>query len=247
MTRTRLLVLGAVAGATLLVWTASSELPPAARAWTTALLVLLPPLMVLQASMLPRLDELPPRSSLYLSSAISLWFLAGATVAVVLASGIPVADIGLRTAPLAATLAWTGGIIAGGLLLMKAAHTFGLRESPLLWGLLPRTRREKVQFVGVSLTAGICEELIFRGFLITQLHRATGTLLLAVILSAGAFGVLHAYQRPAGAARAAALGVLLALPFLYTASLLPSMLAHAGIDIIAGLWLRDLLASGHDD
>ncbi len=50
-----------------------------------------------------------------------------------------------------------------------------------------------------------------------------------------------------GALRAAALGALLALPLLLTGSLLPSMIAHAGIDILAGLWLRDVIASGHDD
>lgn len=246
MTRGRLLTFAAVASAAVLVWSASGELAWPARAWTAALLALLPPLMVAQAAMLPRLGDVP-RASIYLSSVVSLWLLAAVTVVVVLAGGPTLDRIGLRVAPLPATLAWSGGITVAGLLLMALANRLGLRESPFLWRLLPRTSIEKLQFVGVSITAGICEEIVFRGFLIAALRTATGSLVLAVTLSAGVFGVLHAYQRPAGALRAAALGALLALPLLLTGSLLPSMIAHAGIDILAGLWLRDVIASGHDD
>jgi hypothetical protein len=246
MTHGRLLTFAAVAGAAVLVWSASGELAWPARAWTAALLALLPPLMVAQAAMLPRLGDVP-RASIYLSSVVSLWLLAAVTVAAVLAGGPTLDRIGLRPAPLPATLAWSGAITVAGLLLMALANRLGLRESPFLWRLLPRTSTEKLQFVGVSVTAGVCEELVFRGFLIAALQTATGSLALAVTLSSGVFGVLHAYQRPAGALRAAALGALLALPFLLTGSLLPSMIAHAGIDILAGLWLRDVIASGHDD
>jgi membrane protease YdiL (CAAX protease family) len=246
MTGGRLLTFAAVAGAAALVWSASGELAWPTRAWTAALLALLPPLMVAQAAMLPRLGDVP-RSSIYLSSVVSLWLLAAVTLVVVFAGGPALDRVGLRAAPLPATLAWTGGITAGGLLLMAMASRLGLRESPFLWRLLPRTRSEKVQFVGVSITAGICEELVFRGFLIAALQTATGSLTLAVALSSGVFGVLHAYQRAAGALRAAALGALLAMPLLQTGSLLPSMIAHAAIDILAGLWLRDVIASGHDD
>ena len=38
-------------------------------------------------------------------------------------------------------------------------------------GLIPRTRREKSYFVATALAAGICEEIVFRGFLLYVLIR----------------------------------------------------------------------------
>ena len=96
-------------------------------------------------------------------------------------------------------------------------------------------------FVLVAISAGICEEILFRGFLLRVLVLATGVTPLAVILSAGAFGVVHAYQSPAGALRAALLGVLLTVPVLLDASLVSAMIAHTLIDLLSGLWLARYL------
>jgi uncharacterized protein len=53
-------------------------------------------------------------------------------------------------------------------------------ETALLQFLLPRTPAEKTAFVGVSVTAGICEELVFRGFMIVALFTMTGIALIAI-------------------------------------------------------------------
>lgn len=223
-----------------IVWSAADELPAAMRAWTTALLTLLPPLLLLQARMLGQMGEIP-RSSIYGSSAISLWVLAGITVVVTVASGTSMAAIGWTAPGVAETVLWSAAIMVGGLVFLVVAHRLGLRESEFLYRILPTTPSEKLAFVGLSVTAGICEELVFRGFLIWALTVAVGSIALAVLLSSVVFGVLHAYQRPAGAVRAAALGGLLALPYLATGSVLPGVIAHAGLDIAAGLWLRHAL------
>ncbi|MEJ2677718.1 MAG: CPBP family intramembrane metalloprotease [Gemmatimonadota bacterium] len=130
---------------------------------------------------------------------------------------------------------------AVGLGAMVAGRLLRLPETELLLFLLPRTRRERLLFVGVSLSAGIAEELVFRSFLIPALQAATDSLWLAVAFSSFAFGLIHSYQGTSGALRASCLGLLLAVPFVATGSVLPSMAAHAALDIIAGLWLGDWL------
>jgi membrane protease YdiL (CAAX protease family) len=227
-----LLVLGAAA----LVWLAAAELGAGVRLWTTFLLVPFPALMVLQT----RLVEEPAtvrRLPLYLGSALSLWVLAGVTLGVALTGGLQPAAIGLVTGDVGQQLLWAAGVIllAEGTIL--AGHRLGLRESPLMALLLPRTGRERVAFFGLALSAGVCEELVFRGFLITVLSAATGSLTMALLLSALAFGITHAYQEPAGAARATLLGLLLAAPVVATGSVLGAALAHAAIDVIGGYWL----------
>lgn len=234
MRRTPLLLL--VAATAILVFVTTRGLPDAARVWTTLLVAGLPPLSVAQARALERV-QLPSRLALYTQTALSLWLLAGATAAVAFASSIPARALGLVLLPMPETLLWTGALTAGGVALMLLAHRFGVRESPTLAGLLPRTATERLAFLGVSITAGVTEELVFRGFLIPAIAVAVGSTVVAALVAAAVFGLLHAYQGFAGALRAAALGALLSVVLLATGSIVPAILAHALIDVIGGFWL----------
>lgn len=99
---------------------------------------------------------------------------------------------------------------------------------------LPVDRREAAWFIGpVSISAGICEELLFRAYLIPWLDQAL-PIWAAVLLSSALFGLLHAYQGPAGMVRTAAVGLVLALIFLATGSLLVPILLHIVVDAYAG-------------
>src|SRR6516162_2213069 len=60
-----------------------------------------------------------------------------------------------------------------------------------LIAMVPHTTAEYRWFVGLSVTAGICEELLYRGFLVWALQRWVG---LAAVISVIAFGAGHAYQ-----------------------------------------------------
>jgi membrane protease YdiL (CAAX protease family) len=218
------------------------DLEPGARVWTTLLVAVLPPLSIAQARLLDDV-ALPPRSSLYLQSAASLWALAAITAIIAVTGDITAAQLGLTPLPLVEVLVWTGGLTFAGVAMMLAAHRLGVRESATLAGLLPRTAPERLAFVGLSLTAGFCEELVFRGFLVPAITTAVDASVVAALIAAAVFGLVHAYQGFAGALRAAALGVLLAVPLLATGSILPAILAHAAIDLIGGLWLGPRLVS----
>jgi uncharacterized protein len=220
-------------------WVALTGIAWPARALAIFLLVLLPALLVVQARMMPPTDELP-RTALYLSSVVAQWIMAGVTVAAAWASGL-VGVLGFGWPGAGIVTAWAAGLTAAALALVGAGTYLGMREAPIVAHLLPQTRGEKIGFAGVSLTAGFCEELMFRGFLLGVLHAATGSLAVATILSSAAFGVVHAYQQPAGALRAGLLGVLLAVPVLLYGSIWPAVVAHAAIDLTAGLLLRERL------
>ncbi|MEX0892448.1 MAG: CPBP family intramembrane glutamic endopeptidase [Gemmatimonadota bacterium] len=232
----RLLLAGAVLAAAVLVWLATSALPAAARLWTTLLLAFLPAMLVGQAAALGDAAELP-RRGIYASTIVSLWLLALATVAMAVLAGWGPAELLLRRVAPVPFLGWSLGLVAAALVVFVAGHLLGFRELPLTRHLLPVTGPEKAWFVVLSVTAGVTEEVVFRGFLLTALILATGSTALAIGLSAALFGVVHGYQGPWGAVRPAALGVLFAVSAVVTGSVLPAMVAHALVDIISGLWL----------
>jgi membrane protease YdiL (CAAX protease family) len=108
--------------------------------------------------------------------------------------------------------------------------------------LLPATSRDWPLFATFAVTAGICEELLFRGFIQWVLLSYVG-LWPAVALQVIIFGVAHAYQGGAGILRTGFVGAFLTFVVLVSGSLYPAMLLHALMDLQAGrlaLRLREL-------
>ena len=98
--------------------------------------------------------------------------------------------------------------------------------------LLPQGADERRMFVAVALTAGICEEVLYRGFLLHVCTVSAGMRApVAISLSVIAFGVAHLYQGWKGALGATVLGALLMAGYLVTGSLLPGIVIHALIDL----------------
>ena len=105
--------------------------------------------------------------------------------------------------------------------------------------MLPHTRQEERWFVGLSLTAGYCEELLFRGYLPWVFAPWLGSVG-ALAAVAVAFGASHFYQGRTGAIRATIAGFVMAAIAWISGSLIPGMIAHALIDIgggTIGYWL----------
>jgi membrane protease YdiL (CAAX protease family) len=103
---------------------------------------------------------------------------------------------------------------------------------------LPHTQYELGWFVALSLSAGFCEEFIFRGYLIWAFQWVLG-LWGAAALSAVVFTAAHAYQGPKGMAGAGIAGSLLTVVVLTSGSLFPAIASHAILDIGQGVlaWL----------
>jgi CAAX protease family protein len=98
--------------------------------------------------------------------------------------------------------------------------------------LIPVTSRERVLFAAVAISAGICEEVVFRGWLLGTLHATAGLSGTALILAAAAiFGLAHIYQRITGVVLTGILGALFCVLYVATGSLLVPILLHILIDV----------------
>jgi membrane protease YdiL (CAAX protease family) len=99
--------------------------------------------------------------------------------------------------------------------------------------ILPVTREERIWFLLVSLTAGICEEILYRGYLIRYLADAPMhyEVWIAIAISSLAFGLAHGYQGIGGVVGTGVLGVVMAVIFVVTGSLWLPITLHAIIDL----------------
>jgi membrane protease YdiL (CAAX protease family) len=184
-----------------------------------------------------------PRLALYISAAISQWVLAGLGLGIFFLSSLSAFSVGFRTLAPAAALAWAGALVALSVAGMRLGFFLESRgwwppEAELVYLLIPQTRNEK--FWSVLLlapTAALCEEFLYRGFLLAQLTQWLRSGAWAWVASSVAFGLAHVYQGWNGVVRASLLGALLAWPVIHSGSLYPSMLAHGLIDALAFAWL----------
>ena len=215
-------------------------------AWTLlGVLTLVLPALALVQPAVP--EPLPPRRAMYLSASTVLWVLAFVTVGVLLWEGVAPHHLRLygRGSALG-TLAWAAGTWAVAVAFAAgvtfAGRGLGFRESVWVTHLMPRDRADRAAFVGVALTAGITEELMYRGFALWALASVLGDRpWLAAALLGVPFGILHAYQGALGVVRAGLLGLVLAVPVLTGGGLVAAVLAHAGVDLALGLGWRRLL------
>jgi membrane protease YdiL (CAAX protease family) len=101
--------------------------------------------------------------------------------------------------------------------------------------LLPANRLEANRFVfAVSPTAGICEEILYRGLLLGMLSSEL-SVVTAVIISSIAFGAPHLYQGWLGFIKTALLGFVMAMITVLSESLILAIIFHTVIDVYMGL------------
>lgn len=111
---------------------------------------------------------------------------------------------------------------------------------------LPSSRVERRWFAALSVTAGVCEELLFRGFLVRYLHASALHLGLgwAALAAAVCFGTHHLYQGPKGFISTSVGGLIFTAILLVTGSLLAGMIYHAAVDLSILLYWRPKPAEG---
>jgi uncharacterized protein len=132
--------------------------------------------------------------------------------------------------------------LAAGLWLAWKLIGLGLDRLPFLdrgshvGGMLPHGPLEIALWIALSVSAGFCEELVFRGYLLRCLSAWTHSRALGLVLQAVLFGVVHGYQGASACARIACFGVLFGAVALWRRSLRPGMIAHAATDIVAGIF-----------
>jgi membrane protease YdiL (CAAX protease family) len=108
----------------------------------------------------------------------------------------------------------------------------------LLGFLVPQTHLEIALWICVALTAGFCEEFIFRGYVQRQFSAISGNVFVGMLVSSIVFGLAHGYE---GSKR---MLLIFVYGFLFSSlaelrkSLRPGMMAHAWHDAFTGLVMR---------
>jgi uncharacterized protein len=129
-------------------------------------------------------------------------------------------------------IAWAAGlwIVVTGVAVL-ANYVLRPKIEPLAF-LSPRGAAEVALWVMMSITAGFCEELVYRGYLQKQFLALTGNVALAVVAQGALFGVAHWYQGFKMVIVITVLGVLFGIFAHWRKSLRPGMMAHAWGDIV---------------
>lgn len=106
--------------------------------------------------------------------------------------------------------------------------------------LLPKSVPEVSVWIATCITAGICEEMVFRGYLMRQFHALAGSIALAIAGQGAVFGLFHWYQGWKNVVVISVLGVLYGMLAAWRGNLRANIVAHAWSDIWEG-WLKFLI------
>jgi membrane protease YdiL (CAAX protease family) len=191
---------------------------------------------------LPSVDS-KEKLALYAVTIAFQWLLVGVVAWRSFARGLTLQDMGLGQRP------WVGIVLASllGAVCIGGLQWLNLRRMGKMEGeasellrklanrLLPVSLLEYLPYSALAITAGVCEEFVYRGFGIAALSKAGLPLWLVVVLSSILFGLAHAYQGRGGIVSTGIFGVLLAIGRLWLGSLIPVMMWHAGLDLAAGI------------
>jgi len=110
--------------------------------------------------------------------------------------------------------------------------------------LVPRGWAELTLWCALSLSAGFCEETVFRGYFQRQFSVFTKSVAAGIVLQGLVFGAGHLYQGFKTTFVIAVYGILFGLLAHFRRSLRPGMIAHAWQDTITGVILSFLAKYG---
>jgi uncharacterized protein len=120
-------------------------------------------------------------------------------------------------------------------------HFMHSNANAVLKNLLPHTGLEIAVYLVLCVTAGICEEAIFRGYLQHQFTAWTGSAAIGIALQGAIFGAGHTYQGPLMMIVIGVYGCMFGMLAWWRKSLRPGMTAHCLQDALAGIVLAKFL------
>lgn len=106
--------------------------------------------------------------------------------------------------------------------------------------MIPQNGNELARFYGLSITAGIVEEVLWRGFLIWYLSQFMPVWGAALVSTIG-FGLAHAYQGLSHLPQITAVGGVFAALYIISGSIWLPIILHAAVDILQGRLAYDVI------
>jgi membrane protease YdiL (CAAX protease family) len=190
----------------------------------------------------PRVES-AERLSLYASTIAFQWVAVAAAAWRAWAHGYTAAQLGLALPgrlkiSIVAILGAGIVIVLQWLNLRRMGRSHSALRQPvqaLASRILPQSRKELIAFTALAITAGLCEEFLYRGFAMAVLAQMRLPTAVVVACSAILFGLAHLYQGKAGFLGTTLLGILFGSARAAFGSLAPVMAWHIGVDLVAGI------------
>ena len=200
--------------------------------------------------------EARERIALYASTIVFQWTAAAVAGWRAWANGFTASQLGLVTHP-----EWkvaVVGVLGAGIL--ATLHWLNLRRmgrmtakargmlQVLAERILPQSSAEMLPFFALAVTAGVCEEFLYRGFALAAFTRVGLPVWSVVLLSSALFGLAHLYQGRGGLLGTMILGTLFGVARIAYHSVVPVMVWHVAVDVVAGVagprYLTPMAAAG---
>jgi hypothetical protein len=214
---------------------------PVASLWHTALVLLVQGFLSYRgATRLGKLQTLaePHRAGLYERTIFTEWMMLAVVLAGVWGHGSSLLTVlGERWKSVEKFLRDLGIAVLFLMVTIALGSVFGHAkgDASAARAILPQGRTEMWLWMALSLTAGICEEAIYRGYFQRQFIALTKNVPAGIVLSAALFGAAHLYQGISQALQIGLLGVLGGIVAYWCKSVRPGMIAHTLQDILGGL------------
>jgi len=186
------------------------------------------------------------KKSIYISGSFSLFIMAAIVMLIWLLFRRPVAELGLTQPTNTRSWLWITLVFAL-VYLVDAAITLstkkGIDSAVENWKkrtpFLPTKKNELPEYFLLCFSAGVFEEIIYRGYLVTYCWYLFDGMeyqrILSIILPAFVFSLAHFYQGTKAVFKIFVLSIIFGYIFIYSGSLLIVMILHFLVDVIGGL------------
>jgi uncharacterized protein len=123
----------------------------------------------------------------------------------------------------------------------------GNKDLESIADIIPANLAEYRHYTFLAVSAGVCEEIIYRGFLFNYVYTIMGNVpyahVWAMLIPSISFGISHLYQGWIAVSKILIIAILLSAIFYYSSSLWIVIIIHIAIDLLSGyigmLSLRD--------
>ena len=217
---------------------------PFAPAWHTAVVLLLLFLLVASSGLhhILRPDHMTHRITSYIAISATEWLITAfiwlgwpeSRLAMRVFTGAMSAKLQLLLRDVGLAIAF---LLVGNALLTMIGRLMHATPNESLRNLLPHGGLEVGCYLFLALTAAICEEIIYRGYLQRQFTRWSKRASIGIVLQGVIFGASHAYQGKRMMLAICVYGCLFGLLARWRGSLRPGMIAHFLQDGVGGLLL----------
>jgi uncharacterized protein len=195
-------------------------------------------------------SRLKPAMQVYIWNILAAWLLTAAAVVLIYRNGLKLSEFGqtFGTYPRTLIVSIILVVLIAVLVLLNKLQKHKPSPESLakryrhVRKLFPSTGAEKLAVVPLALTAGFCEEFLYRGWLLNVTGYALKSVWAGLLISSILFGLAHLYQGRKGMLGTGIGGLVFGLIYVAGGSLVPAQVLHAALDLQNVLSLGKLVS-----